>query len=70
MEDLNGLPFLDAVVRETLRVYSPVMGTVRVAAKDDVIPLSRPFKDTKGLMQHELQWVICTFDEFRVLQTD
>ncbi|KAI5119934.1 hypothetical protein M0805_000899 [Coniferiporia weirii] len=39
---LDGLPFLDAVVRETLRIAPPVHGTIRVATKDDLIPLSQP----------------------------
>ncbi|KAK0438187.1 cytochrome P450 [Desarmillaria tabescens] len=51
MDELNALPYLDWVVRETLRVHSPVPGTVRIAGKDDVIPLSRPFVDRKGKVQ-------------------
>ncbi|KAH8120630.1 cytochrome P450 [Phellopilus nigrolimitatus] len=39
---LDALPFLDAVVRETLRLAPPVHGTIRVAMRDDVIPLSEP----------------------------
>lgn len=39
---LDSLPFLDAVVKETLRLAPPVHGTIRVATKDDYIPLSSP----------------------------
>ncbi|KAL0574781.1 hypothetical protein V5O48_007173 [Marasmius crinis-equi] len=48
MEELNALPYLDAVVREALRVLGPVPTTVRVATKDDVIPLRDPFVDRYG----------------------
>jgi cytochrome P450 len=39
---IEALPFLDAVVRETLRVCPPVHGTIRCATKDDTIPISSP----------------------------
>ncbi|KAJ4473900.1 cytochrome P450 [Lentinula aciculospora] len=42
IDALDNLPYLDAVVRETLRFAPPVHGTIRVAVKDDVIPLSEP----------------------------
>jgi len=37
---LDSLPYLDAVVKETLRLSSPVHSTIRAASQDDVIPLS------------------------------
>ncbi|KAH9857474.1 cytochrome P450 [Lenzites betulinus] len=55
MEELNSLPYLDGVVRETLRLHSPVPMLTRVAAKDDVIPLSEPFTDRNGKVHHEIQ---------------
>jgi len=55
MEDLSALPYLDAVVRETLRVHSPVPSTLRVATKDDVIPLNTPFVDKHGQTQHGIK---------------
>lgn len=53
-DELNALPYLDAVMRETLRVYSPVPGTTRIAAKDSVIPLSKPFVDARGIVHQEI----------------
>jgi cytochrome P450 len=51
MDELSALPYLDAFVRETLRVHSPVPSTIRIAMKDDVIPLSTPFVDKNGETQ-------------------
>jgi len=48
MEELNSLPYLDAVVRETMRVFSPVASTVRIAEKDGVIPTEVEWVDRKG----------------------
>ncbi|KAL4079902.1 cytochrome P450 [Scleroderma yunnanense] len=44
----NNLPYLDAVVHETLRLRSPVNELVRVATEDDVIPLSEPVRTRSG----------------------
>ncbi|KAK7051268.1 hypothetical protein VNI00_004768 [Paramarasmius palmivorus] len=55
MEQLNSLPYLDAVVRETLRLSPPVVYTTRIAFKDDVIPLDEPFTDKNGVVHHELR---------------
>ncbi|KIK76150.1 hypothetical protein PAXRUDRAFT_835441 [Paxillus rubicundulus Ve08.2h10] len=38
----NGLPYLDAVVHETLRLHAPITETTRIATEDDVVPLSDP----------------------------
>ncbi|GAA5876297.1 hypothetical protein JCM16303_007090 [Sporobolomyces ruberrimus] len=43
-DDLNALPYLDAVTREILRLESPVSATIRHAAQDDQIPLARPIR--------------------------
>ena len=48
MDELNALPYLDAVVRETLRIHPPVPATMRVATQDDILPLSEPVKDRNG----------------------
>ena len=55
MDDLNGLPYLDAVVRETLRLYPAVGSILREAGKDDCIPLSKPFTDKKGIVHNEIR---------------
>ncbi|KAI0316033.1 cytochrome P450 [Amylostereum chailletii] len=49
MEALNALPYLDAVVREAMRVHAPVANTIRVAMHDDVIPTDKEWVDTKGV---------------------
>ena len=51
---VDALPFLDAVVRETLRITPPVHGTIRVATEDDVIPLSEPIVLRTGELAHEV----------------
>ena len=50
MDELNSLPYLDAVVRETLRIHAPVASTMRVATQDDILPLGAPIKDKYGRM--------------------
>ena len=55
MDDLNGLHYMDAVVRETLRLYPPVPSVLREARKDDCIPLSEPFTDKKGVVRNEIR---------------
>ncbi|KAI6107178.1 cytochrome P450 [Pisolithus croceorrhizus] len=44
----NSLPYLDAVVHEILRVHPPITDFVRVAAEDDVIPLSESVVTQSG----------------------
>lgn len=39
---IDSLPFLDAVVREALRLCPPVHATIRVATQTDSIPISSP----------------------------
>ncbi|KAF7362968.1 hypothetical protein MVEN_00648400 [Mycena venus] len=55
MDELNALPYLDCVVRETLRVHAPVISTSRVALTDDVVPLSTPVTDIKGKVHESLR---------------
>ncbi|TFY70559.1 hypothetical protein EVG20_g2437 [Dentipellis fragilis] len=55
MDELNALSYLDAVVREVLRMYPPAPTSSRVASEDDVIPLKIPFVDSNGVMRHEIR---------------
>ncbi|KAF8119553.1 cytochrome P450 [Boletus edulis] len=44
----NGLPYLDAVIHEILRIHPPVVELTRVAIEDDVVPLSEPIHTQSG----------------------
>jgi len=48
MDELNALPYLDAVVRESLRLHPPLVSISRVATEDDILPLGEPVKDKNG----------------------
>ncbi|KAJ7071727.1 cytochrome P450 [Mycena belliarum] len=45
---VSGLPYLDAVVLEILRLHPPLEGTTREAIIDDVIPLGEPVTTPSG----------------------
>ncbi|KAI0324490.1 cytochrome P450 [Cubamyces sp. BRFM 1775] len=45
---LDTLPYLDAVCKEVLRVYSPSPVNYRQATQDTILPLSTPVKGTDG----------------------
>ncbi|PBK72095.1 cytochrome P450 [Armillaria solidipes] len=48
-EQLNSsFPYLDAVVHEALRTHPPVSETTRVAAEDDILPLTTPVVTKSG----------------------
>ncbi|CAE6504714.1 unnamed protein product [Rhizoctonia solani] len=53
-EELNNLPFLDALCRETLRLYAPVPLTEREALKDCVVPLRYPLTGKDGSTINEI----------------
>ncbi|KAL1726664.1 cytochrome P450 [Schizophyllum commune] len=48
LDELNSLPYLDMFVKEVLRFYAPVPWMARVATRDDVVPLARPYTATKA----------------------
>ena len=57
IEDVNlvdKLPYLNAVVQETLRLCPPAHSTIRVAMEDDMIPLSYPVKLRDGTVTREV----------------
>ncbi|KAJ3898966.1 cytochrome P450 [Lentinula edodes] len=54
VDELNALPYLDAFVRETMRLHSPITTVNRVATQDDIIPLSYAFTDRSGIVHSEL----------------
>ncbi|KAG8996465.1 hypothetical protein FRB94_008261 [Tulasnella sp. JGI-2019a] len=54
MEDLNTMPYLGNVVKEILRLTSPVTNTRRLARSDTVIPLSQPIVDKHGKQVNEI----------------
>ena len=39
MDEIKTLTYLDWFIRETMRMYAPVPSTVRVAMRDDVLPM-------------------------------
>ncbi|PBK71918.1 cytochrome P450 [Armillaria solidipes] len=47
-DSISNLSFLDAVIREGLRLHAPSPRTDRVALEDDVIPFSRPIVAANG----------------------
>ncbi|KAH9937781.1 cytochrome P450 [Epithele typhae] len=55
MDDLSALPYLDMVLRETLRLHAPVPLTFRVATKNDVLPFSEPIIDKDGVAHDSFQ---------------
>jgi hypothetical protein len=57
MDQLIALPYLDMVVRETMRLHAPVPATSKLAMRDDVLPLSAPIMDCKGRIHHSIRYV-------------
>ncbi|KAJ2927120.1 hypothetical protein H1R20_g10018, partial [Candolleomyces eurysporus] len=55
MDELNSLPYLESVVRESLRIHSPIATVMRQAASDDILPLGTPFKGRDGKLHHTLR---------------
>lgn len=53
-DTLVSLPYLDAICRETLRLYPPVSQVERTVRQDIILPLSSPIKGTNGQDLNEL----------------
>lgn len=51
MEQLNSLPYLEGVVRESLRLYAPVSNTNRISMHDTEIPLQKSYTDNQGVLR-------------------
>ena len=47
-------PYLDACVRESLRLHTPITSTMRIAKKADVVPVSTPYRDRAGQVRNSI----------------
>ncbi len=55
IDALNALPYLDGVLRESMRLRPAIPYTMRVAQKDDVVPLAKPYTDRDGKVCDAMQ---------------
>lgn len=53
-DELVSLPYLDAVCRETLRLYPPLSYLSRTTREDIIMPLSKPLRGLDGEEIHEI----------------
>ncbi|KIK05286.1 hypothetical protein K443DRAFT_641813 [Laccaria amethystina LaAM-08-1] len=53
-DELISLPYLEAIVRETLRLYPPVSFLTRTTRQDIIMPLSKPLRGLNGEEIHEI----------------
>jgi cytochrome P450 len=56
VEAISRLPYLDSVIREVLRLHSPVTSTMRVCTREvDSVPMSIPFTDKHGTTRDTIE---------------
>ncbi|KAK7056277.1 hypothetical protein VNI00_002830 [Paramarasmius palmivorus] len=53
-DQLVSMPYLDAICRETLRLYAPVHRVIRTSTRDTVLPLGSPVTGTDGTLISEI----------------
>ncbi|PPR03959.1 hypothetical protein CVT24_008314 [Panaeolus cyanescens] len=53
-DTLVSLPYLDAVCRETMRMFSPISTMLRDTLEDTILPLSEPIIGVDGRKMHEI----------------
>ncbi|KZT54811.1 cytochrome P450 [Calocera cornea HHB12733] len=67
-DELERMPYLEAVVNEALRCHAPIHSGLFKAAADDLIPLSTPIQAGTGKVDRIPvrcgQSIICSFDGF------
>jgi len=56
LEAVNALPYLDAIVRETLRFHAAVEMVTRAAMEDDIVPLDRGYFAADGTFHTRLRY--------------
>lgn len=54
LDELNSLPFLENVMRESLRLDASVPETIRTAAEDCVVPLGNPIRGKDGSLMETI----------------
>ncbi|KAJ6589227.1 cytochrome P450 [Mycena capillaripes] len=54
LEEVLSLPYLDAVVRESLRLHAPVPFTERVATRTDIVPLQSTVVERDGTVRNTI----------------
>lgn len=53
-DNVNNAPFLQNVIRESLRLIPPVHSSIRVAVRDDKLPMKDPVRLRNGAVVNEI----------------
>ncbi|KIY48882.1 hypothetical protein FISHEDRAFT_73215 [Fistulina hepatica ATCC 64428] len=67
MDELNVLPYLVHVVRETLRLYPPAPSAERIAVQVDIVPFVHPITDAIGVQHDKLGSRACIGYRFSII---